>query len=70
MRLLATHSGVKLPIIDLIQTHFEQWKSASVSAGDYAQLTAEQLHSFVTASVEQGGLGAHSWQLYCCSPRC
>jgi Na+-transporting NADH:ubiquinone oxidoreductase subunit B len=54
---IASHSiGHKASNFELIQTHFDQWKSVSDINVDFTHLTAEQLHSFITAPLEQGGL--------------
>ena len=56
---IASHTlGSRAAHYDLIQTHFQQWKTAaSVEAADFAHLSSEQLRQFVTAPLEQGGLG-------------
>lgn len=40
-----------------IQTHFNHWKELTHTTADFANLSSDQLRAFVTASLEQGGLG-------------
>lgn len=55
---IASHTiGNQASNFDLIQTHFDQWKEVSQTHADFAHLSAQQLQSFVTAPMEQGGLG-------------
>lgn len=55
---IASHSiGSKAANFELIQAHFQQWKTTTeTQAADIGSLTADQLHSFITAPLEQGGL--------------
>jgi Na+-transporting NADH:ubiquinone oxidoreductase subunit B len=55
---IAGHTvGHEVPNYALIHSHFEHWKTASNTQVDFTHLTAQQLQSFVTAPLDQGGLG-------------
>jgi Na+-transporting NADH:ubiquinone oxidoreductase subunit B len=56
---IASHIiGNKSANFELIQTHFDQWKAATATtAADLGGLTSDQLRAFITAPLEQGGLG-------------
>lgn len=56
---IASHSiAQKAANYDLVQSHFLQWKEAAGSSvSDITSLNAEQLRAFLTAPLEQGGLG-------------
>lgn len=49
--------GSKVAHYDMIQTHFDQWKSATDQTAELGQLTVDQMRAFLTAPLEQGGLG-------------
>ena len=56
---IASHTlGNKVANFELIQSHFTHWKAGTATAAhDLGALTADQLRAFVTAPLEQGGLG-------------
>lgn len=55
---IASHTiGDKASNFQLIQNHFNHWKAATHVDYDFSHLTTQQLHSFMTAPIEQGGLG-------------
>ena len=55
---IASHTiGAKASNYEMIHTHFDQWKKAADVSSDFGSLSLEQLQTFVTAPLEQGGLG-------------
>lgn len=48
--------GAKVPHYDLIQNHFEKWKGVSGAEGELGNLPLDEMRSFVTAPLEDGGL--------------
>ena len=55
---IASHTiGNKAANFELIQTHFDQWKTATDTTADLGSLSSEQLRAFITAPMEQGGFG-------------
>ncbi len=49
------HLGSKVPTFDTIQTHFDKWNVDG--AAELGNLSLEQMQSFVTGPLEDGGLG-------------
>lgn len=55
---IASHSlGRNVSNYELIETHFDQWRSAADVSSDLTNLSLDQMQAFVTAPIEQGGLG-------------
>lgn len=55
---IATNNmGHDVSSIDAIEKHFDQWKAAGHADATLGQLTQEQMHSFVTTPLTDGGLG-------------
>ncbi len=55
---IATNNvGRDVGTIDVIDKHFSQWNAAHGSEATLGQMTTEQLQSFVTAPLPDGGLG-------------
>lgn len=55
---IAAHSiGNKASSFDLIQNHFNKWSAGLGIHTDWSHLSADQLQTFVTSPLEQGGLG-------------
>jgi Na+-transporting NADH:ubiquinone oxidoreductase subunit B len=55
---VASHTlGGKFSGFELVQTHFEQWQESTQTTAGLVDLSAEQLRAFITAPLEQGGLG-------------
>ncbi len=46
-----------VPSAGVIQSQFDRWSEASNQVATLGELTNDQMHSFVTTAVEQGGLG-------------
>ncbi|MFZ0565023.1 MAG: NADH:ubiquinone reductase (Na(+)-transporting) subunit B [Chlamydiales bacterium] len=49
--------GDKVPNYDLIESHFEVWNATNDQNAELGNLTIEQMRGFLTASIEEGGLG-------------
>lgn len=55
---IAAHSlGNKVPTYELIKNHLSTWEAGAGVSADLSGLTADQLTTFVTAPLAQGGLG-------------
>lgn len=55
---IAAHSiGNKVSTYELIQNHFHQWSASAGLTTDWNSLSLDQLQTFITAPLEQGGLG-------------
>jgi Na+-transporting NADH:ubiquinone oxidoreductase subunit B len=52
--------GDKVPTYDAVASHFESWKTSSKTAAELGSLSLDQMRDFVTAPLEQGGLGLQS----------
>jgi len=49
--------GSNVPNYDLVQTHFDQWNATGNQGAELGHLTMDQMRSFVTGPLEDGGLG-------------
>ncbi len=49
--------GAKVPHYDLLQANFDKWNTATDSGAELGHLTTEQMRSFLTGPLEDGGLG-------------
>lgn len=55
---IASHTlGSKVANYELIQTHFDKWQTGAGLETGLSDLSIEQMRTFVTAPLEQGGLG-------------
>lgn len=55
---IATNTvGSKVPTYEVIQQHFEKWNASSEQEATLGQMTTDQMRSFVTGPLEEGGLG-------------
>jgi len=62
---IATNNlGESVRNIDLIKNYFAKWTQASGEGATLGQLTADQLKSFVTSPIAEGGLGLSTGQYY------
>ncbi len=49
--------GTHVPTIDVIDTQFEKWNGVTDAGAELGSLSGEQMHDFVTAGIDAGGLG-------------
>ncbi|MBS4167314.1 Na(+)-translocating NADH-quinone reductase subunit B [Neochlamydia sp. AcF65] len=58
---IATHAiGTDVSTIQTIRTHFDQWNSLTHQNATLGELTMDQIKSFVTSPLAEGGLGLSS----------